>query len=153
MFRLETEVDKERQSLIEERLEDSNSDRSPVMRALRGTPFDDEVPLQVYAVDEESGEVVGGLVGYTWAYWLHIDLLWIDERRRGAGIGTRLMARAEDIAREDRRCLHARVETWDFQAPGFYKKLGYEVVGIVADYPPGATDHLLVKRLADGQPA
>ncbi|MGP4002568.1 GNAT family N-acetyltransferase [Streptomyces sp. 8N706] len=149
MFRLETEVDKERRTLISDQLCASNADRSPVMRALRDTPADDETPLHVFAVDE-ADVVVGGLIGHTWAHWLHVELLWIDERRRGSGLGTRLMARAEEIARDERDCVHARVETWDFQAPGFYRKLGYRIVGTVADYPPGATDYLLVKSLSAG---
>ncbi|MET8676921.1 GNAT family N-acetyltransferase [Streptomyces sp. NPDC004647] len=149
MFRLEAEVDKERRALISERLHGSNAARSPVMRALRGTPADEEVPLHVFALDD-SGEVVGGLIGYTWAHWLHVDLLWIDERQRGSGLGSALMSRAEKIARDERHCVHARVETWDFQAPGFYQKLGYTIVGTVEEYPPGATDYLLVKPLTGG---
>jgi GNAT superfamily N-acetyltransferase len=85
---------------------------------MRGTPEEENDPLQVYALDEH-GELAGGLVGHTWGRWLHIGLLWVDEPARGSGLGTRLVARAEEIARDERRCLHARVESWDFQAPAF----------------------------------
>ncbi|QKW51988.1 GNAT family N-acetyltransferase [Streptomyces buecherae] len=148
MFHIEDEVNHDRRNVIEERLEDTNSARSPVMRALRGTPADDERPLQLYARDAD-GELAGGLVGYAWGHWLHVDLLWVDERWRGAGLGSRLMAEAERKARDELDCVHARVETWGFQAPRFYEKLGYKIVGVVEDYPPGETDHLLVKRIAD----
>lgn len=146
VIRIETTADRRRRDLIEQRLEETNSRVSHVMRALRGTPADDERPVQLYAVAED-GEVVGGLVGYAWGRWLHIDLLWVDEGRRGAGLGTRLMGQAEARAVE-LGCEHARVETWGFQAPDFYRKLGYTVVGVVENYPPGETDHLLVKPLA-----
>ncbi|MGW7516660.1 GNAT family N-acetyltransferase [Streptomyces sp. NPDC054796] len=147
MFRIETAVDQQRRQLIEERLDATNSVLSPVMRALRGTPADEEEPVQLFALTGENGEVAGGLVGYAWGHWLHVDLLWVDERHRGQGLGSRLMAEAEALARERYGCAHSRVETWDFQAPDFYQKLGYAIVGVVEDYPPGCTDHLLVKKL------
>lgn len=145
MLRIETETGRHRRDLVHQRLRETNSRLSPVMRALRGTRADTEVPVEIYALENES--VAGGLIGYVWAHWLHIDLLWVDEHRRGSGLGSRLMAEAERHAREQHGCLNSRVETFDFQAPGFYQKLGYTLVGKVEDYPPGCTDHLLVKQL------
>lgn len=88
-----------------------------------------------------------GLTGRTWAYWLHVDLLWVDAPHRGSGLGARLLAEAERTARTERACTRSRLETWDFQAPGFYRKQGYEEIGRVADYPPGVTEFILVKDL------
>ena len=118
-----------------------------MLAALRGTPGERDVPLHVWALDE-SGELAGGLVGHTWATWLHVTYLWVDARHRGAGLGSRLLAGAEHIARTDRACATARLETWDFQAPDFYKKQGYDVVCVIPDYPPGLTEYTLTKRLA-----
>ncbi|MFE3327639.1 GNAT family N-acetyltransferase [Streptomyces sp. NPDC059176] len=147
MFRFETEVDKDRRTLLGERLHASNERRSPQLRALAGTRHEDEVPLQVWALDEESGDLAAGLTGRTWARWLHIDLLWVDERHRGAGLGSQLLTAAEREARIGRGCTHARLETWDFQAPRFYARHGYGVVGQVPDYPPGVTEFILAKKL------
>jgi GNAT superfamily N-acetyltransferase len=146
MFRLETEVDKARQDLLRKRLRDTNTAASPVLRALRGTPGERELPLHVWALDD-SGALAGGLVGHTWTNWLHVTYLWVDGRHRGAGLGSQLLARAERLARRGRGCAAARVETWDFQAPEFYKKQGYEVVCVIPDYPPGITEYTLTKRL------
>jgi GNAT superfamily N-acetyltransferase len=145
MFRIETHADEERRRLVHQRLRESNSRSSPVMEALRGTPSDSEVPVEVYAFDGDR--LTGGLVGEAWARWLHIRLLWVEEAARGSGLGSRLMATAEEHARDLHDCVSSRVETFDFQAPGFYRKLGYTLVGKVEDYPPGCTDHLFVKRL------
>lgn len=145
MLHIETEADQKRRDLIQSRLEETNSQLSHVMRALRGTPSDDEQPVQLYAVADD-GELAGGLVGYAWGRWLHVDLLWVDERHRGEGLGSRLMTQAEETA-VALGCEHSRVETWGFQAPDFYQKLGYVTVGVVENYPPGETDHLLVKPL------
>ncbi|MYS90015.1 MULTISPECIES: GNAT family N-acetyltransferase [Streptomyces] len=147
MFRLETEVDKARRDLLRTRLRETNTAASPVLRALRGTPDERDVPLHVWAVNDTDDGLAGGLVGYTWATWLHVTYLWVDERHRGAGLGARLLWEAERIASRERGCRAARLETWDFQAPRFYEKQGYEVVCVVPDYPPGITEYTLTKRL------
>ncbi|MDL5202054.1 GNAT family N-acetyltransferase [Streptomyces sp. ALI-76-A] len=145
MFRIETEVDKERRDLLRTRLRETNTAASPVLRALRGTPAAREVPLHVWALDG-TGALAGGLVGHTWATWLHVAHLWVDERHRGSGLGSRLLARAERVARDQRDCSAVRLETWDFQAPRFYQRRGYEVVCVIPGYPPGITEYTLVKR-------
>src|SRR6476619_3281770 len=146
MFRMETEVDKEWLSLLRSRLRDTNTAASPVLRALRGTPAERELPLHVWVLDEDEN-LAGGLVGHTWTTWLHVTYLWVDARYRGAGLGSRLLAEAERVAHEERACDHVRLETWDFQAPDFYRKRGYEVVCVIPDYPPGVTEYTLTKRL------
>ncbi|WP_190198524.1 GNAT family N-acetyltransferase [Streptomyces djakartensis] len=146
MFRLETEVDRARRDLLRTRLREANTAASPVLRALRGTPGERDVPLHVWAVND-ADDLAGGLVGYTWATWLHVTYLWVDERHRGAGIGTRLLQEAERVASEERACRSSRLETWEFQAPRFYEKQGYEVVCAIPDYPPGITEYTLTKRL------
>ncbi|GAA5013601.1 N-acetyltransferase [Streptomyces siamensis] len=147
MFRIETGVDKDRRDLLRRRLLDTNTRASPVLRALRGTPGEREVPLHVWALDAD-GALAGGLVGHTWTTWLHVTYLWVDDRHRGAGLGSRLLAEAERLAGEERGCRAARLETWDFQAPGFYRRHGYDVVGVIPDYPPGVTEYTLTKQLA-----
>ncbi|ELS53910.1 GNAT family N-acetyltransferase [Streptomyces viridochromogenes] len=146
MFRLETEVDKSRHDLLRRRLRDTNTAASPILRALRGTPGERELPLQVWALDPADA-LAGGLVGHTWTTWLHVTYLWVDERHRGTGLGSRLLAHAERVARDKRGCASVRLETWDFQAPEFYRKQGYEVVCVIPDYPPGITEYTLTKRL------
>ncbi|MGX9889952.1 GNAT family N-acetyltransferase [Streptomyces sp. NPDC002276] len=146
MFRIETEVDRERRDLLRARLLETNTAASPVLRALRGTPREREVPLHVWALDD-SGELAGGAVCHTWADWLHVTYLWVDGRHRGTGLGGRLLATAERIAVTERACVAARLETWDFQAPEFYKKQGYQVVSVIPDYPPGITEYTLTKNL------
>ncbi|QEU93840.1 GNAT family N-acetyltransferase [Streptomyces kanamyceticus] len=147
MFRMETGVDKERLGLLRSRLREADDAASPVLRALRGTPHDQEVPLALWALDE-AGDIAAGLAAHTWGRWLHVNYLWVAERHRGAGLGSRLLDEAERVAREDRGCARSRVETWDFQAPGFYRSHGYELVCVIPDYPEGAKEFTLTKKLA-----
>ncbi|MGW0706033.1 GNAT family N-acetyltransferase [Streptomyces sp. NPDC002643] len=145
MFRIETEVDKERSQLLRSRLRATNTAASPTLRALRGTPGERELPLHVWALTD-SGDLAGGLVGHTWTTWLHVTYLWVAEPHRGAGLGSHLLSTAENLSSEQRGCRASRLETWDFQAPDFYKKQGYEVICAIPDYPPGITEYTLTKR-------
>jgi GNAT superfamily N-acetyltransferase len=93
------------------------------------------------------GEWLGGLTGHIWGCWLHVDFLWVSEAFRGQRQGTRLMDAAEALAQE-RGALASALETFTFQAPDFYAKRGYDVVGRLDDYPPGHAKLFLSKRLA-----
>ena len=146
MFRIEAEVDKARRVLLRSRLRDTNTAASPVLAALRGTPGEHESPLHVWAMTE-TGALAGGLVGHTWTTWLHVTYLWVAAPHRDAGLGSRLLRRAERIARTERGCTASRLETWDFQAPEFYRRHGYKVVCAIPDYPPGVTEYTLIKPL------
>lgn len=84
----------------------------------------------------EDGVLVGGLTGLTNWGWLYVDYLWVADETRGTGLGSRLMAMAEAEALA-RGCARSRLYTYDFQAPEFYKRLGYTVWGVLEDYPPG----------------
>jgi GNAT superfamily N-acetyltransferase len=101
-------------------------------------------PLAVFI--RNDGEVVAGLAGETYCGWLFIKYLWVSEDLRWRGVGRELMARAEARAR-DRGYHSAWVDTFSFQAPGFYQKLGYEEFGRL-DYPPDHQRHFLRKRLS-----
>jgi len=95
---------------------------------------------------DEDGKVVGGLFGRYFADWLFVELLFVPEELRRQDLGTALMGKAEAFARE-KGCVGVWLDTFSFQAPGFYKKLGYSVFGEIKDYPPGASRYFLQKRL------
>jgi GNAT superfamily N-acetyltransferase len=93
-----------------------------------------------------DGRVVGGLAGETYAGWLFVRYLWLEEALRGAGHGRRLIEEAERRAAE-RGCHSAWLDTFSFQAPDFYARLGYAEFGRL-DYPPRGERIFLRKRLA-----
>lgn len=108
-------------------------------------PPDGKRALYVTARDE-NWELLGGLTAYTHWNWLYISQIWVDEPLRGKGIGQQLVTAAEEEALK-RGCRHAHLNTYDFQARGFYEKLGYTVFGILDDYPPGHQRLFLKKDL------
>jgi len=99
-----------------------------------GGPYDRE-PVTVLARDP-SGTVRGGLLGLTYWNWLFIDWLWLARDARGRGLGSRLLERAEEIARR-RGCTDAYTDTFSFQAPGFWTRHGYGEFGRLDGMPPG----------------
>lgn len=101
-------------------------------------------PLSVIASDD-SGNLIGGVSGRTIYNQLLIEILWVSESARGSGLGRSLMLRAEREAKA-RGCIAAQVDTLSFQAPDFYQKLGFEIVGKVADIPNSPDRFFLVKR-------
>jgi GNAT superfamily N-acetyltransferase len=106
-------------------------------------------PLFVVLRDEAEN-VVGGMSGSTGRGWLFIDHLVVPEASRGSGLGTRVMHLAETEA-ITRGCAQAWLNTFEFQARGFYEKLGYICFGELPDYPPGFTRFFMRKHLG-GEP-
>jgi GNAT superfamily N-acetyltransferase len=92
----------------------------------------------------ENDETVGGLWGKISYDWLFVELLVVPEYLRGGGVGSELMKAAERIALE-RGCVGVWLDTHGFQAPGFYKALGYELFGEIADHPRRSTRHFFRK--------
>ncbi|MGC4083200.1 MAG: GNAT family N-acetyltransferase [Vicinamibacterales bacterium] len=110
------------------------------------TGRDDHRPL-IVAIDDAEGRVVGGLWGHTAYDWLFVALLVVPEPLRGRGVGTELVRRAEREALE-RGCHGAWLDTFEFQARGFYERLGYSCFGELADYPRGSGRYFMKKVLA-----
>lgn len=91
-----------------------------------GIPHSHSLAVLVTAPD--SGAVIGGLIGRTSLRLLFVDLLFVPDELRGQGVGARLMRLAEDEAIR-RGCSQAVLFTIVFQAPDFYRRLGYEEFG------------------------
>jgi GNAT superfamily N-acetyltransferase len=95
---------------------------------------------------DPTGQMIAGLYAYTWGGCLEITLLWVREGARGSGLGSSLMRAAEREAIA-RGCHLALVATHSFQSPDFYKKLGYEEIGVLDGYPIHHKKYFLKKRL------
>jgi GNAT superfamily N-acetyltransferase len=94
-----------------------------------------------------DGRVIGGLFGWTWGATCYVRYLFVPQALRRQGYGSRLMRLVEDEAKV-RGCRQIALETHDFQAPEFYRRLGFEVVGLIDGYPIGHSSLSMVKRLS-----
>lgn len=95
--------------------------------------------------DPGSDEVRGGIWTEILFDWMYIEILFVPEELRGKGIGSRLVRQVEDIAVE-KGCVGVWLETFEFQAPEFYQRLGYEVFASLEDYPRQSRRFFLHKR-------
>jgi GNAT superfamily N-acetyltransferase len=107
-------------------------------------PYDSAAPFAVLLRDA-AGTVIGGLWAVSYYNWMHVDLLFLPESARGAGLGRRMMRAAEREAAR-RGCTGIWLDTASFQAPGFYKKLGFEVFGRIEPFFHDAVRFWLLKR-------
>ena len=112
---------------------------------IQTTGYDDGELLAIFTRDE-TGQIVAGLSGFTWGGACKVEWLWVREDLRGQGLGHDLMRQAEAEAIR-RGCQTILLDTHSFQAPGFYHKLGFEIVGVYQDFPKGHQQVCLQKRL------
>jgi ribosomal protein S18 acetylase RimI-like enzyme len=105
---------------------------------------------EIVALEAWDGDIrLGGLTAKFGREWVFIELLALEETARGNGAGARLVTKLEEIAAE-RGKSGLWLDTYSFQAPGFYEKLGFQRVGHIPDYPKGHARYFYAKRL-DGQ--
>lgn len=116
-------------------------------RAFNGAFTEKDVTSLCVFARESDGGIIGGLTGKTYWNYLEVSFLWGHEIQRGLGYGTRLMEAAEAEART-RGCKHVILDTFSFQALGFYRKLGYEEFGRLFGFSGKHDRHYLHKQLA-----
>ncbi|MDQ0721028.1 GNAT superfamily N-acetyltransferase [Paenibacillus sp. W4I10] len=95
---------------------------------------------------DKTGKAVGGIFCATYCETLYIDNFWIDEEHRKKGYGKSLIMQAESMASE-LGCKLAHTSTFSYQSPKFYQKMGYEVFGLIDEYPDGIIQYFMKKRL------
>jgi GNAT superfamily N-acetyltransferase len=136
-------ADEARREFLSTQLREFNNIVSPAHRMARAPG--QIRPYDVYAFSE-SGEIVAGMATDTYWDWWEVRKLWVHESLRGQGLGSAMMALGEAEALR-RGCRHAYLTTYSFQAPDFYTRLGFRIVGRLDDYPFGAAFLWLRKEL------
>ena len=96
-------------------------------------------------VRDESQAIRAGLIGYCYAGWLFVNLLWVHADLRRLGLGQMLLGEAERHGIEF-GCHSSFLDTFSFQGPDFYPKFGYQEFARL-DYPPDHQRIFLKKQL------
>lgn len=103
--------------------------------------------VQYIRLNARTGdEVVGGIRAQVAMYWLHVEVLWVHEDLRGSGVGSRLLAQAEQAGRE-LGAHSASLETFEWQAPKFYARHGYRELVRIENYIDNYYLARMTKRL------
>jgi GNAT superfamily N-acetyltransferase len=106
-----------------------------------GPYHDEDMTFTIY----DGGRRIGGMFAEKWWDWVFIEYLYVEPEYRGSGAGRLLMKRLEAQAREW-KCCGICTNSFDFQAPGFYQRLGFEEFGRL-EHPPGHNRIFLRKYL------
>ena len=117
---------------IKNLLREFNQSANPELWAKFDDPQHGPRPLCVTAHDP-NGDLIGGLLATTSMAWLRIDIMAVREGYRRQGLGKQLLAAAEAQAAR-RGCQYSFLDTMDYQAPEFYRKCKYVVVGTIRDW-------------------
>lgn len=100
-----------------------------------------------FFIKDDARQIKGGCSGYMYYGCLYIDLLWVDESLRNQGYGKQLMQQAENLAKEC-KCRFLTVNTMDFEALDFYKKLGFIVEFMLDDFDKHSIFYFLRKKIS-----
>jgi GNAT superfamily N-acetyltransferase len=85
-----------------------------------------------------TGEIVAGGIGRCveskkLGTCCYLNRFWVDEKYRKHGFGTKVMDAVADHAK-GKNCTLVQLDTWQWQAKGFYGKCGFEVIAAVPDF-------------------
>src|SRR3989344_2262245 len=100
--------------------------------AIKGHPRKSKT-LSIFLKEQNNKPLGGVIVTFLWN-GMEINSLWIDESVRKQGWGRKLMQAVEDEAIK-RGCKIAFTNTFPWQAPEFYEKLGYSLYGKLDGFP------------------
>jgi ribosomal protein S18 acetylase RimI-like enzyme len=132
---------------------DIPADDAAIVDAGIGRYNDDHAPLHevrpLGCMARIAGRVVGGAVGRTWGRLAELQQIWVDDSCRGAGVGRQLLE-AFEAAAAARGAREVYLDTFTFQAPGFYEALGYRCALRLDGFAPGISKLTMVKGLAEG---
>jgi GNAT superfamily N-acetyltransferase len=133
-FTLHDEVPEKEWRIVDAGLGDANKEAAPI----------DEVRGLSCFVRLPTGQVIGGAVGRTWGACCELQQLWVDARHRGQGLGTRVVREFERHAAK-RGCRTFYLDTFTFQAPAFYRALGYRPRLEIGGFPGGIRKYVMVR--------
>jgi GNAT superfamily N-acetyltransferase len=106
---------------------------------------DEEMQSLACVAEDPGGNFLGGLTGQIFTNTLFVEFLWLDDSNRSAGIGSKLMAEVEQQAKK-LGVTDIYLDTYTFQAPGFYAKLGFEEVGRYTGFPTRGVDKIFLQK-------
>jgi GNAT superfamily N-acetyltransferase len=106
-----------------------------------------QIDFFAFYIRDENGEIVGGCAGDNMYGCLFVGQLWVSQPLRGKGYGAQLMQQAEKYAK-DSGCHFMAVNTFDWEALDFYKKLGFTVELEREGFDKGSIFYFLRKDLA-----
>jgi len=138
-IKVKDKVDQDSYKSVVDLLVDYNSSKTEQFKA------EINKPIEIIARNIND-EIIGGLYGRSIWGTLEIKTCVVRTENREEGIGRKLMLEAEREARK-RNCRFISLDTFSFQAPKFYEKMGFEKIGTELDFPKGFDKYYYRKKL------
>ena len=125
---------------IIDRLVDYNLSKAPATQEVFFDTLDKKIT-------DDNGKIIAGCISrmYCWNV-AYVDTLWVDEKYRAKGLGSKLIIEVEETAKE-KGCYLIHLDTFDFQAKEFYEKHGYKLFGVLENCPKEHCRYYLKKEL------
>ena len=99
-----------------------------------------------FVAENSGGKIVGAITGRAYYNEVHIIDLIVDEGHRRGGVGKQLV-RAVEASYQNKGYDVITLTTFGFQAPEFYRKLGYTIEFIRTHKDPKLSKFFLKKAL------
>ncbi len=97
-------------------------------------------------IRDENSKIIAGLNGLIFLDHARVEFTWVDEPYRGQGLGRQLFQKLEVYCRS-KGCKVIQLYTFDFQAPTFYEKMGFDFIGSVSEWTCGRDCYFMRKIL------
>lgn len=94
----------------------------------------------------EEGIIVAGATGRVEFGRLFVGYLWVREDLRGTGLGSSVLRRIEDAARE-RGARDSLIETMSDRTAHLYRRCGYVDIATIPRYVGSFTRYVMLKNL------
>ena len=99
-----------------------------------------------FIAENDEGKIIGSITGRAYYNEVHIGDLIVDKEHRKCGTGSKLVAAVEK-AYSGQGYDKLTLTTFGFQAPGFYKKLGFSIEYIREDKDPKLCKYFFSKPM------
>lgn len=146
MIKINVDNDKKLKNEIDIRLTKFNREKCEWLKIKSDIVTDEYQEKEFNFLVYDDDKLIGGAIGFIKYDWYFLDMLYIDEEYRKRNIRTSLINELENFARKE-KLTGIRTDTWDFQAKGFYEKMGFKLFGKLKDCPLGTINYFFEKKL------
>ena len=141
LVKIDMDVTQEEINFIWERIREFNRISGPMQKYPQYESYN-------ILLKDKDNKIVAGIITKMYLKSMFLEAFWVDQQYRKKGIGRELIKKIENHAKE-KECKFIHLDTFSFQAIGFYEKLGYTTFGVIEDYPDDIKRYYLKKILKD----
>lgn len=99
-----------------------------------------------WVIKDDGGMVVAGVAGTVHWNWVYVAQLWVGQELQKKGLGRQLMQHLESWAVE-KNYSGIYIDTFSASVKAFYEKLGFQLMGVIPNFPPQHERYFLFRPL------